>query len=51
MNNKQFNLIKKIAKHGNQAIIVISKLIEKSLKPGTIVKVRIKILESSTPEF
>ena len=47
MNTKQFTLIKKIAKHGNQAIIVIPKLIEQSLRPGTIVEIRIEILENS----
>jgi len=43
---KQFTLIKRIAKHGSQAIIVIPKLIESSLRPGTIVEIRIEILES-----
>lgn len=47
MGTKQFTLIKRIAKHGNQAIIVIPKLIESSLKPGTIVEIKIEILESS----
>jgi hypothetical protein len=42
---KQFTITKRIAKHGNQAIIVIPKLIEQSLKPGTIVEVRIEVLE------
>ncbi len=46
MNTKQFTLIKRIAKHGNQAIIVIPKLIENNLKPGTIVEIRIEILET-----
>ena len=45
MENKKFNLIKKIAKHGNQAIIVIPKLIENSLKPGTIVQINIEIIQ------
>lgn len=40
MENKTFTLIKKIAKHDNQAIIVIPKLIESSLKPGTIVEIK-----------
>lgn len=47
MENKSFTITKRIAKHGKQAIIVIPKLIEKSLKPGTIVEIRIEILESS----
>ena len=44
MNTKQFTLTKRIAKHGNQAIIVIPKIIENSLKPGTIVEIKIEIL-------
>jgi len=47
MENKKFTLTKRIAKHGSQAIIVIPKLIENSLKPGTIVEIRIEILENS----
>ena len=47
----QFTLIKKIAKHGNQAIIVIPKLIEGHLKPGTIVEVRIEIIENADHIF
>jgi hypothetical protein len=43
---KQFTLTKRIAKHGNQAIIVIPRLIEEHLKPGTIVEVKIEILEN-----
>lgn len=41
---KQFTLIKKIAKHGDQAIIVIPKIIEESLKPGTIVQINIEVI-------
>ena len=44
---KQFTLTKRIAKHGNQAIIVIPKLIENSLKPGTIVEIKIEILDNA----
>lgn len=46
MNNKQFTLIKRIAKHGSQAIIVIPKLIENILKPGTIVEIKIDVIEN-----
>ena len=41
---KQFILTKKIAKHGNQAIIVIPKILEEYLKPQTIVKLTIDVL-------
>ncbi|MBU1111665.1 MAG: hypothetical protein ABIG93_03585 [archaeon] len=44
---KQFTITKKIAKHGNQAIIVIPRLIEKDLKPGTVVEVKFNILKEA----
>lgn len=47
MQSKQFILTKKIAKHGSQAIIVIPRLLEKRLKPKTIVKLTIDILEEA----
>lgn len=43
--NKQFTLTKKIAKHGSQSIIVIPRILEHELKPKTIVKVTIDVLE------
>jgi len=43
MNNK-FIITKKIAKHGKQAIITIPKLLEEHLKPGTIVELKIEVL-------
>ena len=45
MESKQFTITKKIAKHGNQAIIVVPRLLETQLKPGTIVQLKIEILE------
>jgi len=44
---KQYTITKKIAKHGSQAIIVIPRILEKDLKPGTITKVTIDVLEQS----
>jgi len=44
-NQKQFIITKKIAKHGKQAIIVIPKLIEDKLQPGTIVQIQIDVLK------
>lgn len=44
--SKQFTLTKRIAKHGDQAIIVIPSLIEEHLKPGTIVEIKIDVLDS-----
>jgi hypothetical protein len=44
MENKQFTITKRIAKHGKQAVIVVPKIIEHELKPGTIVKITIDII-------
>lgn len=41
---RKFTLIKKIAKHGNQAIIVIPKILEDQLEPGTLAQVTIEVL-------
>ncbi len=45
--DKKFIITKRIAKHGNQAIIVIPKLLENTLKPGTIAQVTIEIITES----
>jgi len=42
----QFIITKKVAKHGKQAVITIPKLLEEHLKPGTIVELKIEILEN-----
>ncbi len=42
---KQFTIRKKIAKHGENSIIVIPKLLRGELKPKTIVEINIKVLE------
>ncbi len=44
MENKQFTITKKIAKHGNQAIIVVPKILEEQFRSGTIAQVTIEIL-------
>lgn len=44
---KKFVLTKKIAKHGSQAIIVIPRILEKQLKPNTIVQLTIDVLEEA----
>jgi hypothetical protein len=43
-NNKKFIITKRIAKHGNQSIIVIPRMLEEHLKPGTMVQLGIDIL-------
>ena len=42
---RQHIITKKIAKHGSQAIIVIPRVIEQDLKPGTLVRLTIDVLE------
>jgi len=48
--NKEFIITKKIAKHVSQAIIVIPRILEKDLKPGTIAQVRIEVLGEMSQE-
>jgi hypothetical protein len=43
--NKKFIITKKIAKHGNQSIIVIPRFLEEKLKPGTLAEISMNILE------
>ena len=38
-------ITKKIAKHGSQAIVVIPRILEQELKPGTLVKLTFDILK------
>lgn len=47
MGKEQYTITKKIAKHGNQAIIVIPRILEQKLKPKTIVKLTIDVLEEA----
>jgi hypothetical protein len=42
---KCFTITKRIAKHGSQAIIVIPRVLESQLKPGTIAEIQINVLE------
>jgi hypothetical protein len=44
---KKFRIIKKIAKHGSQAIIVVPRVLEQDLKPGTIVELTINIINEN----
>jgi hypothetical protein len=45
MENKEFTITKKIAKHGSQAVIIIPRLLERELSPGIIAKITIEIIE------
>lgn len=44
---EQIVITKRIAKHGKQAIIVIPRLLENKLKPRTVVKLTIDVLEEA----
>ena len=48
--NKTFILTKKIAKHGKQAIIVVPRILEEDLKPGTIVELQVNVLREAEDE-
>ena len=43
--SKQFNIRKRIAKHGINSIIVIPKLLQADLPRGTIVDIQIKVVD------
>jgi len=44
---KTFILTKKIAKHGNQAAILIPRFLQDELKPKTVVEVKISIIKEA----
>jgi hypothetical protein len=44
---KRFTITKRIAKHGSQAIIVIPRVLEGQLKPGTVAEIQINVLEEA----
>ena len=45
MSQKTYNLRKKIAKHGDNSIIIIPKMFRNEIRPKTLVDVTITILE------
>lgn len=47
MKQKEYTIRKRIAKHGENSIIVIPKLLRGELKPKTIVELNIKIIEEA----
>ncbi len=49
-NNKQFTITKKIAKHGGQAIIVVPRVLQEQLLPGTVAKITIDVLKENSRE-
>jgi len=49
--DKTYTITKKIAKHGNQSIIVIPSLLKAKIKPNMLVKVTIDVLDNSEEDF
>ena len=49
-NKKNFVITKKIAKHGSQAIIVVPRVLEQHLKPGTTCQISIEVIEGLNEE-
>lgn len=47
MAKKQFVIVKKIAKHGKQSVIVVPKILQDHLKPGMITQLTIEVLEEN----
>lgn len=45
MENKKFTITKRVAKHGSQSIVVIPRILEQHLSPGTIIQINIEVLE------
>jgi len=50
MISRQYTITKKIAKHGKQAVILIPKVLEEQLKPGTVAEIKINVLEDEKKE-
>ena len=42
---KRFTITKKVAKHGNQTILVIPKVLQEHIRPGTVVEVTLNVIE------
>jgi hypothetical protein len=47
---KRFIIMKKIAKHGRQAIIVVPSFLIDELKPGTLTQLTIDVIDNSSVE-
>jgi len=47
-NNKNFVITKKIAKHGNQSIIIIPRILQEKISAGMLVKVTIDLLDAES---
>ena len=47
---QKYTITKKISKHGEQAVIVIPKLLQDILKPGSIAEISITLLNKKSSE-
>jgi len=50
MKEKTYTITKKIAKHGSQAVIVIPSILLDRLRPKTLVRVTIDVIEENFEE-
>ncbi len=48
---KVYRITKKVAKHGKQAILVIPKVLQERLKPGTVIEATINVLEEAKDDL
>jgi hypothetical protein len=46
MTNNKFTITKRIAKHDQQAVIIVLTLLQAILSPGKVVKIDIEVLEN-----
>jgi hypothetical protein len=49
-NEKRFIIFKKVAKQGTNSLIVIPKILESRIKPGTILRVTMDVLQEAEAE-
>jgi len=45
---KSFTITKRIAKHGNQSVIIIPTLLQEHLQPGTLAEIKIELIENQS---
>ena len=45
--SKTYTITKKIAKHGNQSVVVIPSFLNQELKPKTVVEIKLKVVKEA----
>jgi len=43
-----YTITKQISKHGRQSIIVIPKILENELQPGTVIEIKMTVIKEAT---